>query len=553
MSRNPCLYVHALSVLLGAVLCVDVFAQAPNLVIVSSDPSWTSAFMPLTAWLEGCEYDHEGGRAWRCEIAVRTDSSSVREYLGSRWGDLQQEGGGDLFAVIVVDPSHVSHPIARMIHDPEVAGESIGWGPYVASYDNFADMTGDGHVDVISFLLPAQSLEDCEMAVETALQHMWNQMWLARRLPPGTRRLESEPDAMVRGDPVLGALWRRWAAALDVVETEGAGRIPDRYSPHYFNEVLLLVEDHDRQGRSGALVEGHALAVEDLWQFGDFSTTYQGDEWPYNYPLREARANYLDNLGHQIKFIFGTENNRVNVANFQDQRESPPWSVDYLHPIYCYTLHVSMTCAHHAIHRPDNYGRPHAEQVLFLGNRGTFASLGMTAQIRQWPAFLLAEALTDAFRSRIIAQPDGATVGRAWRDAKNSFRQAHYPRHVSEAMSFCGLGWPFIRVVRGPGAVSAALHPDVHTAWLEAVPTPFASMVTIRYSSSRPGDEEIQIFDVTGRRVRSVHADAPPAFGDRSVVWDGRDDSGSSVPAGVYFIRLTIGGDTRKATVVRIR
>ncbi|MFH1679739.1 MAG: FlgD immunoglobulin-like domain containing protein, partial [Candidatus Eisenbacteria bacterium] len=50
---------------------------------------------------------------------------------------------------------------------------------------------------------------------------------------------------------------------------------------------------------------------------------------------------------------------------------------------------------------------------------------------------------------------------------------------------------------------------------------------------------EIDIFNLAGRRVRSfpsVHS--YEGIYSEPVVWDGRDDSGKRLPAGLYFIRL---------------
>ena len=47
------------------------------------------------------------------------------------------------------------------------------------------------------------------------------------------------------------------------------------------------------------------------------------------------------------------------------------------------------------------------------------------------------------------------------------------------------------------------------------------------------GTETIfDIFDVTGRRVRSL-----PTAGGASTYWDGRDEAGTQLSSGVYFIR----------------
>jgi hypothetical protein len=61
----------------------------------------------------------------------------------------------------------------------------------------------------------------------------------------------------------------------------------------------------------------------------------------------------------------------------------------------------------------------------------------------------------------------------------------------------------------------------------------------------------VQVFDMSGRLVKTV-VDATMSAGEHEAVWDGLDESGNSVPAGVYFYRLSAGSfsETRKLHVI---
>jgi flagellar hook assembly protein FlgD len=63
---------------------------------------------------------------------------------------------------------------------------------------------------------------------------------------------------------------------------------------------------------------------------------------------------------------------------------------------------------------------------------------------------------------------------------------------------------------------------------------------------------EIDVYDVAGRHVRTLLEDARAA-GTHGVMWDGRTDTGTRVPTGVYFYTLRIDNDvlTRKVMLVR--
>jgi flagellar hook assembly protein FlgD len=62
----------------------------------------------------------------------------------------------------------------------------------------------------------------------------------------------------------------------------------------------------------------------------------------------------------------------------------------------------------------------------------------------------------------------------------------------------------------------------------------------------------VSVHDVTGRRVRAL-AGRAFAAGPAALPWDGRDEAGRKVPAGVYFFRIE-GADLAEAgRVVRVR
>jgi hypothetical protein len=74
-------------------------------------------------------------------------------------------------------------------------------------------------------------------------------------------------------------------------------------------------------------------------------------------------------------------------------------------------------------------------------------------------------------------------------------------------------------------------------AFMSVGPNPVTSATVIAYGIAKPGPVELSLFDVTGRRIRSlVSGSAAP--GTYHVQWDGRDGGGRSVAGGVYFARL---------------
>ena len=60
----------------------------------------------------------------------------------------------------------------------------------------------------------------------------------------------------------------------------------------------------------------------------------------------------------------------------------------------------------------------------------------------------------------------------------------------------------------------------------------------------------ITVYDVTGRRVRSVVDERLMPAGDHEAVWDGRNEAGLAVGAGVYFSVLEYDGTRRTRRLV---
>lgn len=79
---------------------------------------------------------------------------------------------------------------------------------------------------------------------------------------------------------------------------------------------------------------------------------------------------------------------------------------------------------------------------------------------------------------------------------------------------------------------------------LQAAPNPFRGLTSIRVVSPREGVQRIAVRDIQGRTVRDLGG-GRFAAGARHVQWDGRDDAGRPLPAGVYRITL----QTEHATV----
>lgn len=71
-------------------------------------------------------------------------------------------------------------------------------------------------------------------------------------------------------------------------------------------------------------------------------------------------------------------------------------------------------------------------------------------------------------------------------------------------------------------------------------PSPFSSRATIRFRCARAGRASLELFDVAGRRIRTLFSGSVEP-GERELVWDGRDDQGRRQSPGAYWARLRSG------------
>ena len=74
-------------------------------------------------------------------------------------------------------------------------------------------------------------------------------------------------------------------------------------------------------------------------------------------------------------------------------------------------------------------------------------------------------------------------------------------------------------------------------------PNPFVGGTTIQYALPEPMHVHLAIYDVSGRKVRTLVNGTQSGVENR-VTWDGRAESGARVGAGVYFYRLEAGAKT---------
>lgn len=141
---------------------------------------------------------------------------------------------------------------------------------------------------------------------------------------------------------------------------------------------------------------------------------------------------------------------------------------------------------------------------------------------------------------RIVADGTGGAIV-AWTDARSGIDNDIYAEHVDSngvivSPRTAGVASP---VHAAPIALSIAPNPMMHAAEIAWV-LPAAAPV------------DLSVCDLTGRIVARPAIDRECHSGRSSLSWDGRDDEGRRLPAGLYLVRAKVAGESlvRRVTLL---
>ena len=107
-------------------------------------------------------------------------------------------------------------------------------------------------------------------------------------------------------------------------------------------------------------------------------------------------------------------------------------------------------------------------------------------------------------------------------------------------------------------------HSKTQIPLLQVHPNPFSKLINISFGIGHPDrithssygtgsaeSIELKIFDATGRLIKQFNHLTIQSF--NQIVWDGTNDRGTSVPEGVYFMRLETGDIKSNKKIIRLR
>jgi flagellar hook assembly protein FlgD len=83
-------------------------------------------------------------------------------------------------------------------------------------------------------------------------------------------------------------------------------------------------------------------------------------------------------------------------------------------------------------------------------------------------------------------------------------------------------------------------------------PNPFNASTLIEYVVPSPSHVNIEVFNILGRKIRTLIDESKPA-GEYRIRWDGNNSQGQAVSTGIYFYRCRAGSfvETKKMILMK--
>jgi len=122
---------------------------------------------------------------------------------------------------------------------------------------------------------------------------------------------------------------------------------------------------------------------------------------------------------------------------------------------------------------------------------------------------------------------------------------ATYP--ANEEKAFNGAAYSRTSISGSPGLIPEQF------ALMQNYPNPFNPITNIRYNVADDSPVTMVVYNIMGQEVIRLMNNDIHAPGKYSIVWNGLNQRGETVGAGMYLIRMVSGGfsDTRKMVLLK--
>jgi hypothetical protein len=87
---------------------------------------------------------------------------------------------------------------------------------------------------------------------------------------------------------------------------------------------------------------------------------------------------------------------------------------------------------------------------------------------------------------------------------------------------------------------------------LSNYPNPFNPSTTISFIAPKSGDLKLSVFNIRGQKVNMLHKGLI-SKGHHKILWNGRDEKGSAVSSGIFFVRVEMNGMSQTHKMILIK
>ncbi|MFH0873362.1 MAG: FlgD immunoglobulin-like domain containing protein [Candidatus Komeilibacteria bacterium] len=306
--------------------------------------------------------------------------------------------------------------------------------------------------------------------------------------------------------------------------------------------VFLGNGEYDNPGDS-ALVETYGQMVAAKLT-GNYVRWFRQSQHPIDSQRNYAASQYLYDTHLAIAIASGST--RYSPGNmFNVMTESTPWT-PWMIPEGSYQGQLlAVTCNTAAFSRAEHpdYGRDVGSVMLNQCDRGPDNLIGPSQGSNHYADIQLALANIDHL---MAAQGTQTKLECFWAAKREVLAQNSADADIVKTLvSTFFLGDPTTGLNRL--AYQTWVPEDEPTPKLTqlglARPNPMTTDATIYFQLARPcQDIQLRIFDISGRLVRTLRNDPELQAGTYANDWNGQDDSGRHVGAGIYCYQLAVAG-----------
>jgi hypothetical protein len=173
-----------------------------------------------------------------------------------------------------------------------------------------------------------------------------------------------------------------------------------------------------------------------------------------------------------------------------------------------------------------------------------YANRVSSSGVCEWTnGIVICDALAQQYDPKICTDGSGGAII-TWYDGRKSYGPGH-PHSGDIYAQRLGIAGPGVDETR-TNRLSKPI------TLLPCFPNPFSNKVKISYSISKKMKVELKVYDVAGHLVKTL-VDGVEEPGSKIIEWHSRNDDGSTIPNGIYFLTLEAEGISRTRKIVKLR